>query len=90
MDINELRQELRKLLIAAKVYQIFADVLAVFGICLFAYIYFTHYKDNPFGAIRDPFFVVTILIPFMPAAVMANLSSNKRRKIRARLEQNAK
>ncbi len=90
MDVNELRQELRKLLIAAKVYQIFADVLAVFGIVLFAYIYLAHYKDNAFAALRDPFFVVTILIPFIPAAVMAYLASNKRRKIRALLEQNVK
>ena len=88
--MDDLRQEVRKLLIAAKVFQIFADILAVFGIFLFAYIYFNHFKDNPFAALRDPFFVVTILIPFIPAAVMAFLASNKRRKIRALLEQNAK
>lgn len=84
------RQEIRRLLIAAKVFQIFADILAVFGIFLFAYIYLNEYKDNPFAAIRDPFFVVTILIPFVPAAVMAYLASSKRRKIRTLLEQNAK
>ncbi len=90
MDVTELRQELRKLLIAAKVYQIFADILALFGTCLFAYIYLAHYKDNPFAAIKDPFFVVTILVPFIPAAVMAYLASDKRRKIRTLLEQNVK
>ena len=90
MDDTQLRIELRKLLIAAKVYQIFADVLAVFGILLFAYIYFAHYKDNAFAALQDPFFVVTILIPFIPAAVMAWLASGKRRKVRAMLETNTK
>lgn len=85
-----MRDQIRVLLITSKVLQMCADIFAVFGIFLFAYIYFKHFRDNPMMAIRDPYFVVTILIPFVPAAVMAYLASQKRRKIRLLLEQSQK
>ncbi len=85
-----MREQVRGLLIKAKVLQFCADIFAVFGIFLFAFIYFNHFKDNPIMALRDPFFVVTILIPFIPAAVLAFLASSKRRQIRALLEQSQK
>jgi len=85
-----MRDQIRTLLIKAKVFQFCADIFAVFGIFLFAFIYFNHFQDNPMAAIRDPFFVVTILIPFIPAAVLAFLASGKRRKIRMLLEQSQK
>jgi len=85
-----MKEKLREMLISAKVFQFFADILAVFGVFLFAYIYFTQYHDNPWAALSDPFFIVTILIPFVPAAVMAFLASRKRRQIRALLEENQK
>lgn len=84
------KENLRTLLISAKVLQFFADVFAVFGVFMFAYIYFHTWQDNPLAAMHDPFFIVTILIPFIPAALMAFLASGKRRKIRALLEQKEK
>ena len=89
MDKN-MKQEARVLLISAKVMQFCADIFAVFGIILFAYIYFTHWSSNPMAAIRDPFLIVTILFPFMPAAVMAFLAARKRQKVRALLEESGK
>ena len=85
-----MKEQLRLMLISAKVLQFCADIFAVFGICLFAYIYFNHWQNNPMAAFRDPMFVVTVLFPFIPAAVLAFLASRKRRKIRALLEQNPK
>lgn len=82
-----MKEQIRVLLMTSKILQFCADIFAVFGIFLFAFIYFTHYRDNPMAAIRDPFFVVTILIPFIPAAFMAWLASQKRKKIRQLLEQ---
>ena len=75
------------MLIKAKVLQIFADIFAVFGIFLFIYIYLTQYQNNPSKAIHDPFFIITILIPFIPAAVLAFVASRKRSKIRALIEE---
>ncbi len=41
-------------------------------------------------ALRDPFFIVTILIPFIPAAALAWSASRKRAQIRKIVEQNEK
>lgn len=85
-----MKEKLRELLIASKVLQFCADIFAVFGIILFAYIYFTHFASNPMMAIRDPFFVVTVLFPFIPAAVLALMASRKRKQIRTLIEENEK
>ncbi len=85
-----MREQIRILLITAKMLQFCADIFAVFGIFLFAYIYFHEYQENVGSALKDPFFVVTILLPFMPAAILALLASRKRKQIRALLEQNEK
>lgn len=82
-----MRAKLRELLIFAKIMQFCADIFAVFGIFLFAYIYFVHWQQNPIAALKDPFFIATILIPFMPAAVMAYLAAKKRKEIRSLLEE---
>jgi Na+-transporting methylmalonyl-CoA/oxaloacetate decarboxylase beta subunit len=81
------KEQIRVLLITSKVLQFCADIFAVFGIFLFAYIYFQHFQADPMSAIKNPAFVVILLVPFIPAAVMAYLASQKRRKIRQLLEQ---
>lgn len=86
-----MREQLRVLLITAKMLQLCADVFAVFGIFLFAYIYFNQYSTADAATIlKDPFFVVSILLPFLPAAFLAFLAARKRKQIRAMLEQNQK
>lgn len=85
-----MKEQLRTLLITAKILQFFADIFAVFGVFLFAFIYFKLYQDNPMAALHDPGFVVTILMPFVPAAALAWAAARKRRKIRALVEQNEK
>lgn len=85
-----MKQELKVMIVTAKVLQFCADVFAVLGIFLFAYLYFNNFKDAPLSALKDPFFIVTILIPFMPAAVMAWQAAKKRKQIRALLEQGGK
>ncbi len=82
-----MKAQLRELVFAAKILQFCADIFAIFGLLLFGYIYMHSYKDAPEMALKDPFFVVTILIPFIPAAFLAYLASNKRKKIKALLEQ---
>jgi len=85
-----MKEQLRALLITAKILQLCADVFAVFGVFLFAFIYFKLYKSTPLAALHDPTFVVTILVPFLPAAVLAWAAARKRRQIRAIVEQNEK
>ena len=85
-----MKEKLRALLITAKVLQFCADIFAVFGVFLFAFIYFQHYQNNPMAALKDPTFIVTILIPFIPAAALAWSASRKRAQIRRIVEQNEK
>jgi hypothetical protein len=80
------KQQIRALLISAKVLQFCADIFAVFGVFLFAYLYFNQYSEHPMAAIKDPFFVVTILIPFIPAAVLSLLAARKRKQVRNLIE----
>lgn len=85
-----MRDQIRELLITSKILQICADIFAVFGIGLFAFIYFKHFRTDPMAAIHNPLFVVILLIPFVPSAVMAYLAAKKRKKIRLLLEQSQK
>lgn len=84
------KQQIRNLLIQAKVMQFFADIFAVFGIFLFVYIYLSRFQNNPMAALHDTFFIVTVLLPFIPAAVMAYIAAKKRREIRTLLEETQK
>lgn len=84
------KQQLREILISAKLLQFCADIFAVFGIFLFIYIYLAHWQNNPMAALRDPFFVITIVFPFIPAALLAYLASRKKRQLRALLEESEK
>jgi hypothetical protein len=82
-----MKEQLRAMLITAKVLQFCADIFAVFGVFLFSVIYFKTYQNNPSAALQDPAFVVTILIPFIPAAALAWAASRKRHQIRMIVEQ---
>lgn len=81
-----MQEKLKILIFTAKILQFCADVFALFGIVLFIYIFFSNYKENPAAAVSDPFFIGTILIPFVPAAVMAWAAAKKRKQIRALLD----
>ncbi|PZO85053.1 MAG: hypothetical protein DI626_07840 [Micavibrio aeruginosavorus] len=81
-----MKEEIRINLMTARILQFCADIFAVFGVILFGYIYFHSFSDNPVHALRDPFFVVTILIPFLPAAVLAFAASRKRKKVQAMVD----
>ena len=83
-------QEIKVLIVTAKVLQFCADLFAVFGVILFAFIYFNHFDERALDALKDPFLVVTIIVPFLPAAVLAMQAAKKRKQIRALLEQEAK
>lgn len=87
---DNLKDQLKPLLLSAKVMQFFADILAVMGIFLFAYLYFTKWNNNAWSAIRDPMFAFTVLIPFVPAACFAYMASKKRSKIRSMLDASKK
>lgn len=85
-----LKEDLRILVINAKVLQFCADIFAVLGIGLFIYLFYDNFNGRPLDAFKDPIFVVTVLIPFVPAAALAAMAAGKRKQIKALLEQNSK
>lgn len=85
-----MKDDLRILVINAKVLQFCADIFAVLGIGLFAYLFYDNFNGNPLAAFKDPIFIVTILIPFVPAAVLAALAARKRKRIKALLDPTSK
>lgn len=82
-----MKQELQVMAVTANVLNFCATLFTFFGIVMFAYLYLSHYRDDPLRALTDPVFVVTILIPFLPAAVMSWAAARKRKQIKALLEQ---
>ena len=74
-----MKQDPKVLLVTAKILQLCADIFAVFGLFLVAFIYFTHFKGHVMEALRDPSSVALVLISFLPAAVMAWQASEKRK-----------
>lgn len=65
------RKEARKTIIKARLYRIFAILFAVGGIVMFLHTYFTGIEGHLFEAARDPWMVVLILFPFLPAAALS-------------------
>lgn len=83
-------KEVKDMIITAKVLRFCADLFAILGVIMFGFLYYNNYHGNGLNALHDPFFVVTVLMPFIPAAILAWQASKKRKQIRALLEQQGK
>lgn len=82
------KKQLTQILFSARMLQLMANVFAVFGAFLFGFIYLTVYQDKPDVALRDPLIVGTILLPFLPAVLLARQASKKRKQVRSLIEEN--
>ncbi len=71
----------RNYLIKAKFYRFFAIVFAVVGLVLFTYLYFEKVSGHFFEAIKEPWLVLIILIPFLPAAILSWIASRMEKKL---------
>ena len=85
-----MKEDLRILVINAKVLQFCADLFAVLGIGLFAFLFYDNFNGHPLDAFKDPVFITTIIIPFVPAAALAAMAARKRKQIKALLDQQSK
>lgn len=85
-----MKQDIRVLIMTARILQFCADIFAVFGLFLVAFIYYTQFKGHAMEALRDPSSIAMVLISFLPAAVMAWQASKKRKQARAIIERSPK
>ena len=79
-EYRKLRREARELLIKARVYRFFALAFAFFGFVIFLFLYFRHIDGRLLDALTNMKTVMIILVPFLPAAVLAWLSSRTEKK----------
>ena len=72
---KKLKRDARELLIKARLYRFFAMTFAVFGVIIFLFLYFKHIDGRLLESLTDIKTVIIILVPFLPAAVLAAMAS---------------
>lgn len=70
-----MRREARELLIKTRIYRFFALTFAAFGMVIFLLVYFRNLDGRILAALTEVKTVVLILVPFLPAAVLAALAA---------------
>lgn len=63
--------EARKLLIKSRLYRFFALIFACLGFGVFSYVFAQYSLDEVWGAVRDPFLILTLVCVFLPAIVLS-------------------
>jgi hypothetical protein len=81
------RDSVKKVYIKAKLYRSAALVLAVFGLVLFVYLYVKVTGGDVMVALHNPHFILFILFPFLPSAVMAWLAERLERQTLVKFEE---
>jgi hypothetical protein len=77
---TKIRREARELLIKTRVYRFFALAFALMGTVIFIFLYFKHLDGRLLEALTDLKTVVMIIVPFLPAAVLAALAAKTENK----------
>lgn len=72
---DEQKAEARLLIANARINRFFALVFALGGLAVFMMLYFRYINGGMLDALKRPSTVMIILIPFLPAAILARKSS---------------
>lgn len=81
-DNRKLANELR---MKAKAYRLVASVFALVGTIIFLFLYFRHVDGNIIGALKRPLLIPLLIIPFLPAVVLAKKADKSRKALIALL-----
>jgi hypothetical protein len=63
-------QDARQLLMKAKLFRLFALIFAFVGMLIFIMLYLQHVDGSFLSALRNPFIVLILILPFLPAAAL--------------------
>ncbi len=74
------RQEIKKYAVKARIYRFFSLVLAALGFVIFIAIYINSVEGNILSALRNPVTIITVIFPFIPAAVLSFMSARNEKK----------
>lgn len=78
------------LVVKARFYRLAALIFAVMGLFVFAIMYFQVSNGNFLAALRDPFFVVVVIFPFLPAVILSWMAARAEKKLGNLLESRRK
>jgi xanthine/uracil/vitamin C permease (AzgA family) len=80
----------RELILKARLLRLFALVFAVVGLIIFLVLYMQNVEGAFFSTMTDPFIVVIIVVPFLPAIVLSWLARRMERKYLIRKKRDAR
>ncbi|MBN8521096.1 MAG: hypothetical protein J0L77_04255 [Alphaproteobacteria bacterium] len=80
------REKLREMLIRSKFYRLAASVFALVGIGLLMVLMSQYIQGDMFSALKDPFILLILVIPFLPAVVLSWLATKAEKKFNDALE----
>lgn len=69
------------MLIKARTYRLCSIIFALMGIVIFAFLYYQNMRGNILNALHDPYFIVVIAFPFIPAAVLSWMAVSAEKKM---------
>lgn len=79
---DDQRMEARAWLMKSRLYRLFAMIFAGGGLLVFIAMSARYMGEGLIDILRDPRIIAVILIPFLPAAVMARMSESAHKKFR--------
>lgn len=80
------RRKARELIIRVKLYRLLAVLLAVLGLLIFASLYYEYIQADLMAALTDPKTVMFVLVPFLPAAIIAWIARGEEKKLTKTIE----
>ena len=80
------RKLARELTLQAKFYRASASLFLFVGALIFAVIYFSKVDGHVLESMRKPLLVISLIMPFLPAAVLAKRADKAHKKFKALLE----
>ena len=81
-----MKQTARQLVLKSRLYRLIGLLFAVVGLVIFLIIFSHAFKGNFLHAAKDPFILLIVLLPFLPACVLAWMSSSLEKKALSKLE----
>lgn len=71
-----------RLALQTNFYQLFAYVFAAAGIIVFTILYYNYFEGQLIESLKNPKTPVILMVPFLPAAILAIIAERMRQKAR--------
>jgi uncharacterized protein YacL len=76
-------------LVKSKLYKIVSVIFAIVGLFMFFFFAITLIGNDPTAIIKQPWIVIYMILPFLPAYVLSMIAEKHRKKLKQLVEKNA-